>query len=707
MSHTTTATSLTPPADSPYAFTVGAVNWATNALEGFSSRGPTEDGRLKPDISAPDGVCTTTYGKCGGDGFLGTSAASPHVAGAVVLVRQVYPLRSATEIRSFLTSRAVDVSSPGPDNETGAGRLALGSTSDADLLPAPTLTRPSGTGAPIWPTYQWSEVAGATSYRLMVAASAAALPADPAVQTCSGCVLNTTTSNAFFTPPVALLAATPYYWQVQGRAAGKNGVWSARGSFATGILPELTQPERTDLPEETGVWAAPAPRAIVITHGWMANTQATSGGDQQWVKEMADKVCGKLAATKFTSTVRANALTKICQSNGWDVWVVDWSSKASAINSPLPSIAFGRASTIGEMLARNFELKRYSHVHFIAHSAGSNLINSATNQLKIAQPAIAIQDTFLDAYEPASDATLYGAKADWTDNYVDTRSVFNLHLGFDGTQMFLTHGYNFDVTPGGADPCNAAFIPPICRHSRPYRFYGRSVDASFVGDADYARYDPLSSLDGKGYPLSLESGRSLSSLRAQYTKGDGCLMTGTSCVPQPRAEDQRFNVVRIARTVSAVVGAVKWLAGFGTTVLFDSIKLGVVSLAAAPPATTSIAPSADPTESPSYIVAEVTTTEPVNKMRYTWRFGTAGEGFLRVFVDGMLVREIDQRFVPSASSEPEEIYIGGANGTLPPGTHRIVFRLDGFGSSASGMELTRVELGTISPSASRRRVIRH
>jgi hypothetical protein len=53
------------------------------------------------------------------------------------------------------------------------------------------------------------------------------------------------------------------------------------------------------------------------------------------------------------------------------------------------------------------------------------------------------------------------------------------------------------------------------------------------------------------------------------------------------------------------------------------------------------------------------------------------------------VREIDQRYVPLASTEPKSIYIG----ELPAGVYRIAFRLDGYGANPSGVELTGVELG--------------
>ena len=74
--------SLLEPASSPAAITVGAVCWNTGLrwLEPYSSQGPTIDGRVKPELVAPDSVSGATYGPsagCGNAGFAGTSASAP------------------------------------------------------------------------------------------------------------------------------------------------------------------------------------------------------------------------------------------------------------------------------------------------------------------------------------------------------------------------------------------------------------------------------------------------------------------------------------------------------------------------------------------------------------------------------------------------------------------------------------------------------
>ncbi len=165
------AGSLAIPADSPNVMTVGAVPYGTPAtLEPFSSQGPTEDGRTKPDLVAPDGVANATYGA-----FAGTSAAAPHAAGAAALVLARYPSYTPAAIQSFLEGLAVDLGDAGKDNLFGSGRLHLGSSADLSVTTnaATDITNDSavlngsldglGSHDSVVVSFEWAPVAGSGS----------------------------------------------------------------------------------------------------------------------------------------------------------------------------------------------------------------------------------------------------------------------------------------------------------------------------------------------------------------------------------------------------------------------------------------------------------------------------------------------------------------------------------------------------------------
>jgi subtilisin-like proprotein convertase family protein len=74
--------------------------------------------RLKPDITAADGVVTTVPGF---DRFYGTSAAAPHAAAIAGLILSGNPGISPAEVRTALTSTALDIEQRGYDRNTGYG----------------------------------------------------------------------------------------------------------------------------------------------------------------------------------------------------------------------------------------------------------------------------------------------------------------------------------------------------------------------------------------------------------------------------------------------------------------------------------------------------------------------------------------------------------------------------------------------------------
>jgi hypothetical protein len=129
LQYQTAAGSVTEPASSPSAFAVGAVCWQGTTIEPFSSRGPTIDNRIKPDLSGPDQVSSFTYGafsSCSpATGFPGTSAAAPHVVGAAALVKAAHPTYTVAQLKSYLQTNARDLGAAGKDNLYGSGLLFL------------------------------------------------------------------------------------------------------------------------------------------------------------------------------------------------------------------------------------------------------------------------------------------------------------------------------------------------------------------------------------------------------------------------------------------------------------------------------------------------------------------------------------------------------------------------------------------------------
>jgi serine protease AprX len=123
------------PGAAAQAITVGAVaEWsappgAPNHSDGvylpfFSSRGPTLDGRVKPDVTAPGVTITAAQAETNGYvTFSGTSMATPFVSGTVALGLQGHPTWTPDEVRSAIEGTTQDRGPAGKDNDWGAGLL--------------------------------------------------------------------------------------------------------------------------------------------------------------------------------------------------------------------------------------------------------------------------------------------------------------------------------------------------------------------------------------------------------------------------------------------------------------------------------------------------------------------------------------------------------------------------------------------------------
>ena len=112
------AGSLWHPADSPHVLSVGAIH-ASGDITNFSSRGPTFDGRRKPEVVA---MGSSVYMMQGEDTFRtgqGTSYSTPQVAGLAALLLQAHPSLGPDSVITLF--RENSNRSDNPDNTYGYG----------------------------------------------------------------------------------------------------------------------------------------------------------------------------------------------------------------------------------------------------------------------------------------------------------------------------------------------------------------------------------------------------------------------------------------------------------------------------------------------------------------------------------------------------------------------------------------------------------
>jgi serine protease AprX len=157
------SSTLGTPASANEVITVGAIEDSMD-IAYFSSRGPTADGRTKPDVCAV-GVDVTAPAANSGDGNVahsGTSMATPHVAGVAALMIEYNPCITPSEVKDILHNTSVDNGDMGPDNTYGWG--VVDSVSALDNVSAIRITLDAG--GPYDPGDQVT-IAGSTSNRTM------------------------------------------------------------------------------------------------------------------------------------------------------------------------------------------------------------------------------------------------------------------------------------------------------------------------------------------------------------------------------------------------------------------------------------------------------------------------------------------------------------------------------------------------------------
>lgn len=469
-------------------------------------------------------------------------------------------------------------------------------------------------------------------------------------------------------------------------------------------------------------------KAIVLVHGWNSTART-------WSTKMADELCLDLGPPRsYWLERKPNHIAAICGNAEWDIFYVDWRGYALfrgiVLNfAGLPESAYTNAFEIGRFLGEHLtkQAHSYDHVHFIAHSAGSNVIDSAKNWLKEKGHVAKLHMTFLDAYDPKSwridiagelfSGSNYGKGADWVDNYVDTRWVFG---GTNNTSVLMRDAYNIDLTEGDSEKNNLPL--GTVSHAWPYRFYDESIRRYKEGNRAGLGPDT-------GYRLTRESRDTKKGLpeisrnkgvlcKYKYTGSEICEKTADLTRGEKRTTTLSYHVSKAADLAIRVAGVVTnsltglirhslnsaiaacTTSGFAIHVE-PTVCWGVELTARALGSnvsgrSNSSGPSAESrakdtlVAGPAWVEFEVTTTVPVDSVGFDYKFSSGTDGIFSLWINGDKVRDVDQRIINGQVATIGAMYIGD----LPAGTHTVGFRLDAYSDiQPSTVEITNIRFG--------------
>lgn len=336
---------LPSPADSanPGMVSVGAVQAVSpDTIEPYSSRGPTTDGRTKPDLVAADCAGTTVI-----PSFCGTSQSAPFVSGAAALLLQADPTLTPAGLAQALRGRATPLGSPAPNNTFGWGRLALGAVPTTTPPPAPPALAPgppplgvkavSSPGAAL--TWRGMATSGTTTVHLAFGEStidgdtvAYRRSVDGGARFDQGILLSTVGVPAGFAAIASAGSAVHAAW-LEGDLAGVGpvGLWY-RSSVDAGVTWGAPQPLSTvdGRAGNPGIASDAAGRVVASwTDGASGRVYAVASGDGG-ATFASPRAIGSTTLNPFTSLADRDALPAVAIGSAGRVHVA-WSAGPSRV----------------------------------------------------------------------------------------------------------------------------------------------------------------------------------------------------------------------------------------------------------------------------------------------------------------------------------------------------------------------------------------
>ncbi|MDP2903186.1 MAG: hypothetical protein Q8N96_08780 [Methylovulum sp.] len=537
-------------------------------------------------------------------------------------------------------------------------------------------------------------------------------------------------STTTFLDPVKGRDAGTYRAIVRGKVVGDvpfnfgvvNGSGAVNPQNFNAVLPvvPLIVKAPVQRPEPTAIESTPnAPLGkkkglVFITHGW----NSTADG---WVTDVANNIRAQTQAhpdSEVDWTVRIYdwRYDSGCRFGNYEFGKVDCDQVTNLfdlINELGPWYAYTNALIHGKAVAIQLAKEEFSYIHFIAHSAGSNLIETAAAWIPIKAKTFGkkvvpkIHSTFLDAYDPRGYNSTYGQSSIWAEHYVDMSSKQaemdaylaqlepSIAVGMftdlvNDQDIFLLQAFNFDVTTLGEFKFCFAIENPLCfieRHSSPYVWYNKTITGDVSADV--------------GFALALESGRArLPNFdNDNYRRGDVCFLPSTfkSCrgypirVSKPIIDFNCHDIWQcpdnlLLKTSKSNTGTVD-LSVPGTVTLKSVYPTSVMNRNVR-----SIATATRASDSSAWVSMQINVTQPINTLLFDYSFlSQNAEGFLSVFVDNQVVYKADQRFTEDGVNSSKEVRIGD----VLPGTHSLSFRLDPFTDVQSVIEISNIQTGVL------------
>jgi len=289
---------------------VGAVDpVAGTTIAGYSSRGPTNDGRINPKLSAGSNFTSQAYTFEGAGGrFNGTSAATPVVAGIAAVALERFDTKSPAQLVEYLrTSQTSDRGAAGADNTYGAGELIMKPLAIASFTdtPPPTITGSRTVGVTLIASARWTPVVRAASYQWF--------RGDTAIPGATRKSYTLTSADEGQRIRVEVTGSRPAFTP-ETVSSGLTGTITK--PFVTAPAPTITGTLKVGrtLGASLGTWS---PTPTTLTYQWYANGKAIAGATQRTHVVTAANVGTRLAvkvtaaAAGYTTTSRTSASTAI------------------------------------------------------------------------------------------------------------------------------------------------------------------------------------------------------------------------------------------------------------------------------------------------------------------------------------------------------------------------------------------------------------